>query len=174
MLITKEIISFAFVGEEREVDYVPLCEVEFIMEMKDIIVDTGPHGIPDPDTTPDSGAVQIATVKDGHNSGRPYYIKPRDREALEELTRLLKKNSKAARKRAQAANSFRRAQYAVRKVYDSQPFQIFVALLISAVGSPSSPPSAQKLCAALTWLSLLLLLYYDDVRGGGTHRRRTT
>ncbi len=133
--------------------------------MKDIIVDTGPHGAADPDGK-DGVALQIATTKDGHNSGRPYYIKPRDSESLDAITFLLKKNIKGAQMRTQAANSFRRVQYAVRTAYNSGPFQLAIALLIGAVRPvrqrsvvssssssspppPPPPPSFNKILAAL-------------------------
>ena len=131
VLITKEIISFAFVGEEKELDYVPLCEVEFIKEMKDLAVDV--NSISDADGTKESFSFQNETIKGGHNSGRPYYIQLRDRESLDQLMALIKKNSKAALKRAQARGTFQRMQYSVRQVYESHPFQIFVAFLIGAV-----------------------------------------
>ena len=47
---------------------------------------------------------------------------------------------------SQARTTFRRAQYAVRKVYDSQPCQIFVASLIGAVGDSTLCMRARDLC----------------------------
>jgi hypothetical protein len=132
VIITKEVISFAFVGQETELDYIPLDEVEFIKEMKDIVVDSKAVHIIESEGK-ETFALQIATVKDGHNSGRPYYLQVLDRQSLTEIMQLLIRNSKAARKLAQAHTTFRRFQYAVRKAYDSQAFQIFVAILISAV-----------------------------------------
>ena len=34
VVVTKNIISFAFIGEEHQIDHVPLSEVEFVKEMK--------------------------------------------------------------------------------------------------------------------------------------------
>ena len=136
MLITKDVISFAFVGDDNELDYVPLEEVDFIKEMENIVVESRPDLLVESEAK-EPLALQIATVAEGYNSGRPYYIQLETIQSLQSLKKLLLKNSKAARKRAEARTTFRRIQYAVREVYDSQPFQIFVASLIAGVGGLS-------------------------------------
>ena len=136
MLITKDVISFAFVGDDNELDYVPLEEVDFIKEMENIVVESRPDHLVESEAK-EPLALQIATIAEGYNSGRPYYIQLENNQSLQILKNLLLKNSKAARKRAEARTTFRRIQYAVRKVYDSQPFQIFVASLIAGVGGLS-------------------------------------
>lgn len=116
-------------------DYVPLCEVEFIKEMKDLIVDGAGNNPIDPESGGESFALQIATIRGGYNSGRPYYVQLRDRALLDHLMQLIKRNSKKARKRAQARGTFQRMQYSVREVYESRVFQCFIAILIGAVCS---------------------------------------
>ena len=99
--------------------------------------------------------LQIATAKDGHNSGRLYYLQADANEQMEDLKQFIQVfyladlflsweedfwwntefqvNAKAARKRAEARTIFRRWQGRVRKIYESQPFQAIVASFISAV-----------------------------------------
>ena len=102
--------------------------------MKDIVVDAKAVHVIESEAK-ETFALQIATVSDGHNSGRPYYLQVTEKESLTELMQLLIRNSKAARKRIQARTTFRRVQYAIRKIYNSQMFQIFVAILICAVSN---------------------------------------
>ena len=137
MIITKEVISFAFVKDELEIDYIPLSEVEFIKEMKDIGDRRSSVGqalvAAEYSKSSTSHTIQISTTKNGHNSGRAYYIQIESQEKLESLLEFLQTNSKAARKRLEARNLFRMSQYRVRKVYESYPVQCFIALLIAAV-----------------------------------------
>ena len=98
--MTKEVISFAFVGDDNELDYVPLDEVEFVKEM-DIAVESKAVHVVESEAR-ETFAIQIATIRDGHNSGRPYYLQVTEHKSFTELMQLLQRNSKAARKRSQA------------------------------------------------------------------------
>jgi hypothetical protein len=136
IILTKEIISFSFVGAETEIDYIPLDEVEFIKEMKDDVdvnILNIDHGEQDASDGAGLHAIQIATDREGHNSGRDYYIQVSSKDSYDRLSAHLRKSSKAAKKRAEAHTAFRRSQYRVRKLYESKPCQVFVALMISAV-----------------------------------------
>jgi hypothetical protein len=140
IIITKEIISFSFVDADTEIDFIPLDEVDFVKEMKDDVdvnllnVD---HGDQDGSDTA-LHAIQIATDREGHNSGRDYYIQVSSKDSYDRLSAYLRKSAKAAKKRAEAHTAFRRSQWRVRKVYESKPCQVFVALMISAVNSQTT------------------------------------
>ncbi len=128
VIVTKEKISFAFIGEEKQIDHIPLSEVEFIMEMKDIAGQE--HG---EDEVGDRHRMQIATLPKGYNSGRTYYIATPTKDLLDRLLKKLKQNTKAAIQRAEAKSLFRKLQLMFRKRYESNFVQASMALLIGAV-----------------------------------------
>ena len=130
MIITKDIVSFAFVGEDQQIDHIPLSEIDFVIEMKD---QENQAGLEATAAQADQYKVQIATVEDGYNSGRVYRFAMRDREELEKMIERLKKFAKAAKKRAEARNLFRKIQLRVRKRYEAGPVQALMALMIMAV-----------------------------------------
>jgi hypothetical protein len=147
VVITNEVISFAFAKDEMEIDYIPLSEIEFIKEMTEvlerrssIVQDVG-DGHPE-----ESHALQISTMKDGHNSGRAYYLRVESQEKMETLMKFLQKSSKAARRRVEAQSFFRKSQYEVRKIYESNVVQGLIAVLIAAVreATPECPPFDEK------------------------------
>ena len=144
-MITKEVISFAFVKDEMEIDHIPLSEVEFVREMVDIgerrSSITKIQNMNAECTEKGSAhTLQISTIKDGHNSGRAYYIQIESKEKMDTLLTFLQASSKAARKRLEAQNAFRKTQYRVRKLYESNYSQAFIALLITLVNAPARPP----------------------------------
>jgi hypothetical protein len=128
--MTKDIISFAFVADENQIDYIPLEEIEFVKEMKDIANPSDAGGTSDHD---DRHRLQIATVLTGHNSGRAYYLATSSKAGMEELLGKITKSAKAARKRAGAKTLFRMLQLKVRKRYESNIVQALMALMIGAV-----------------------------------------
>ncbi len=129
-MVTKDIISFAFVADENQIDYIPLEEIEFIKEMKDIANPSDAGGTSDHE---DRHRLQIATVLTGHNSGRAYYLATSSKAGLDDLMDKLTKNAKSARKRAGAKTLFRMLQLKVRKRYESSIVQTLMALMIGAV-----------------------------------------
>ncbi len=133
-MVTKDIISFAFVGDENQIDYIPLSEIEFVKEMKDIANPSDAGGTSDHE---DRYRLQIATVLTGHNSGRAYYLATLSKAGLDDLLAKLTKNAKAARKRAGAKTLFRMLQLKVRKRYESHFIQALMALMIGAVRLPA-------------------------------------
>ncbi len=130
LFVTKEEISFAFVGEEAQIDHIPFAEIIYIKEMTDAAGDD--HD--DEESKKFSHAMQIATRDDGYNSGRIYYISTDSKAALDDLMSDLAKKAKTARVQAEAHTDFQRFQLRVRKRYESRKFQGFMALLIIAVG----------------------------------------
>ena len=129
VVITKEEISFAFVGEEARIDHIPFAEILYIKEMTDAAGDD--HN--DDESKKFSHAMQIATRDDGFNSGRIYYLSTESKEALDELISDLEQKAKIARIQAEARTKFQKIQFKVRKRYESRKFQGFMALLIIAV-----------------------------------------
>ena len=91
-VITKEIISFAYITDDLQIDFIPLAEVDYVKEMNDIgefrrathASSRGSSG----DITTHEGqghTLQIATAKEGHNSGRLYYLQADTHDVMEEL-----------------------------------------------------------------------------------------
>ena len=101
VVITKQKISFAFVGEEAQIDHIPFAEIVYIKEMTDATGD----GFDDEKF---SHAMQIATRDDGYNSGRMYYVSTDSSEALQDLMSDLAKKAEVARVHAQAHTTFRK------------------------------------------------------------------
>ena len=130
VVITKEEISFAFVGEESQIDHIPFAEIVHIKEMAEAASDD--HH--DEESKRFSHVMQIATRDDGYNSGRIYYLSTDSKEDLDELISDLVKKAKSARVQAEARTSFQKFQLGVRERYESRKFQGFMALLIIAVG----------------------------------------
>lgn len=133
-MITKEVISFAFEGEEIEIDYIPLSDVDYVCEMKDT-GDTNLLGDLSEEGSESLPTLQIATTREGHNSGRAYYVQTDTFENLAELEALLQRNVNAAKQREEARNLFRLWQLRVRKVYEANLMQALIALIITAVSA---------------------------------------
>jgi hypothetical protein len=129
VVITKEEISFAFVGEEAQIDHIPFAEILYVKEMTDAAGDD--HD--DEDSKKFSHAMQIATRDDGYNSGRIYYLSTKSKEALDDLISDLSRKAKIARLHAEASTGFQKFQLGVRQRYESRMFQSIMALLIIAV-----------------------------------------
>jgi hypothetical protein len=145
VVVTNDVISFAFVKDEMEIDNIPLSEVEFVKEMAEVLENRPRVEVLDPgDGAPDnSHALQISTAKEGHNSGRAYYLRVESQEQMETFMTYLQKSSKAARRRAEARSFFRKSQYQARKIYESNAVQSLVAALIAAVSRATlSHPTA--------------------------------
>ena len=137
MVVTKDLIAFAFVGEEAQIDHIPFAEVTYVKEMTE-----APSDDYDPEDRHFSHAMQIGTREDGYNSGRIYYISTDSQEALDDLIQLMDRLAKVARARAEARNWFRKLQMAVRKKYNSSAFQSLMAVLIAAASRPN--PTARR------------------------------
>lgn len=80
-----------------------------------------------------SKVMQIKTDRDGHNSGRTYYLKTSEPGDFGQVIAKLSSLSKTARKRAENKTRFERQQQTVRRFYNSNPFQYMMAALIFGV-----------------------------------------
>ena len=91
VILTKDVISFAFEGDENQIDYIPLAEVEFAKETK-----IDPQDAENRDVD-DLYKMQIATLHTGYNSGRVYSLGSKDHALFLLLLSEITKNAKAAR-----------------------------------------------------------------------------
>jgi hypothetical protein len=137
VIVTKDTISFAFSNDEAELDFIPLADIEFVKEIKDFSEGLRRNSMPSHNSNSTLGeaqpALQIATRRDGYNSGRSYYLQAEPRDRMDALRERIQANAKAARKREEAANLFRQWQSSTRRVYETNAVQGFVAIIIAAV-----------------------------------------
>ena len=131
VVITKDVISFAFVDEDAQIDYIPFAEILHVKEMADAGDDA------EEDEGKYSHVMQIATRDDGYNSGRIYYLSTSSKEELDLLITELQSKAKKARMQAEAHTWFQMLQLKVRIRYESSIFQGLMALLIAAVNPHS-------------------------------------
>ncbi len=162
-MITKEVVSFALVNDENEIDRIPLCEVSCVDEMigtddltgddvdRRLSSENQPNNkIPKSQKnskgkldgeenekyiTPKlvGNAFQIATDSNGYNSGRSYYLQAASESQKQEIINHLQVFARSARKKAEVKSYFRKTQDRVQAWYTSRQFQTGAALLIVAV-----------------------------------------
>jgi hypothetical protein len=125
IVITKEIIGFARVGENILIDTVPLAEVESIRDMHSIDEDV--------DSAKFLNALMITTIPEGYNSGRTYYLQASSEEHCKRLVTEWLRLATRARFAAEANTKCAESQYVFRKIFDSNSFQLISACLIIAV-----------------------------------------
>ena len=136
IIITNEIIAFAFVGKEDQVDCIPFAEIELVSKWQDEAI-SGVSNLLDADACnfqhQTLTALHIATTANGYNSGRHYYLSAQSVADRDHLIETLQHNATVARKRAEAITLFQKVQLAVRRHYDSRAVQYFLAGLIISV-----------------------------------------
>jgi hypothetical protein len=161
VVVTKDVISFALIDDDSEIDFVPLAEVTSVEEMhgmEDVESNQVPRRLRDLKFSPSStmlmgsgliegnveqraentsqlfvNAFQISTIPDGYNSGRSYYLQADSSHLKQHAIAQLRSLASSARKKAEARSYFRKTQDYVRAVYTARPFQIGASLLIVAV-----------------------------------------
>ena len=134
VVVTKDVIAFAFLGEEAQIDHIPFAEVTHVKEMAEAASDEY-----DAEDQQFSYAMQIATREDGYNSGRIYYLSTGSKEMLDELIAFLAHRAQLARTHAEASTWFRKIQLKIRAKYNSRAFQSLMAVLIIAVRNVCLP-----------------------------------
>ncbi len=97
-----------------------------------------------------SNVIQIKTDRDGHNSGRTYYLRTKESD---DIVTILSGLAKSARRRAENKSRFERHQLQVRTVYNSPPFQYLVAALIFGVVMHFDPFQFEQLYHLLVTLT---------------------
>ena len=139
VLITRECISLAFVGNEEEIDRIPLEGVDFVKAHYEAALMEGHSHDDSGGQSQDFFCFQVATNAEGYNSGRTYTFRTRSKELYEETLPLLTSLAKKAKRRAQAHTLFRICQWRVRKVYSHSICQSIIALVIMGVSGPAPP-----------------------------------
>jgi RNase P subunit RPR2 len=129
-------IAFAFVGKEGQIDCIPFAGIEFVRKWQDEAV-SGVSTLLDADSChvqhQTLTAIHIATMASGYNNGRHYYLSAESVAGRDALLELLQRNTKVARKRAEAETFFQKVQLKVRRRYESRAAQYFLAGLIISV-----------------------------------------
>ena len=132
IIVTKDLIAVGRAIDESEtlLDAIPFVDIDSIRDML---------GDDNANLEKKNGMVLnsliITTVPGGHNSGRTYYVQASSPELHAKVSKLLIRNQKEARKRAEFNTRFAKSQYMVRKLYNSRIFQNLSALLIILVRS---------------------------------------
>ena len=127
MVITKDIISFSFIGDEEELDRIPFVDIDFVKDPKNAsLEETNASG-----SFVSSVRIEIVTKLDGYNSGRTYYLKTTNVDTHTSVLKSLIRYSKLAKKNQ--SSPFIRAQETARCIYEHNIFQAMVALIILAV-----------------------------------------
>jgi hypothetical protein len=173
VVVTKQTLSFALRDDDIERDYIPLSEVSRVEQMRGAeesepnkLSQKSSRGLQilqkshsadsqeierlDKDSTSRLfvNAFQIATIPDGHNSGRSYYLQAESSEVKRKIIKQLQLLTESARKRAEAKSLFRQAQDRVRGIYITWIFQSGAALLIVAVSPSKRRESVSATCVA--------------------------
>ena len=125
VVVTKEMIGFARVGENILIDTIPLAEVEFIRDMHSIDEEI--------DKAKFLNALMITTIPEVHNSGRTYYLQASSDEHCKRIVSDWIKLASKARLNAEANTKCAESQQFFRKIFDSSIFQLVSASLIIAV-----------------------------------------
>ncbi len=129
VVITKEILAFAYIGDCNMLDYIPLREIAGVEHLEQdseksskILFDK---------VVSVSNALQIQTIPDGYNSGRKYFLQTEteiERDQLaSNLTRLVKIAS------TDLVSPHERRKILVKGIYNSNLVQGIAALLIILV-----------------------------------------
>ena len=129
VVVTNDVIAFAFVGDDTQIDHIPFAEILHVKAMPDLTIETAV----DEHLKLYTFAMQIATRDDGFNSGRTYYLSTHSQHTLDELIQCLSHKAQAARAQAETRTAFQRLQLRVRRRYESPLFQGLMAVLIAAV-----------------------------------------
>ncbi len=129
VVVTKEVVAFAYTGDSNMLDYIPLSEIIGIENFQQDIQKSS-SALFEKAVSVDN-ALQIQTTPEGYNSGRKYLLQTeteaeRDRY-VHDLKRLVKHASK------ELISSFKRKQMYVKRIYNSNAVQSFAALLIFLV-----------------------------------------
>ena len=146
IVYTKKIIAFANLHDEDVLDVIPMSEILIIREMSVIneIADGSSEFNADTENedvdndgeiegTETKNVLQIETTPEGYNSGRPYQIQTKNSQDFRAIFEDLTKLSAIARDEAEKKSKFKKLQVRVGKVFNSNPMQQFLAIMIFGV-----------------------------------------
>jgi hypothetical protein len=126
VVITRDIMAFAYVGDTNMLDHIPLREITGIENLEQN--QQRSSKLLFEKTVNVSNALQIQTIPDGYNSGRKYLIQAENEDERNRLVIDFKRHVKRAS--IEQISDFQRRQKLVRKIYNSNIVQSFAALLI--------------------------------------------
>jgi hypothetical protein len=137
VIITNESIIFADNEGEEIIDFIPMGDIIGVDDL-DGFTSHSSHrdsqsqaNIASLESAASTiSAFQIRTVPSGYNCGRKYCLQAESDAQCEEMIKLLTKLSLAAQLRQEAKSPCQRSQDAMRRVFNSMPFQIYSATLI--------------------------------------------
>ncbi len=145
IVFTKKIIAFSNVNDDGVVDLIPMHEVTCIRDSSlrnEIMADdnselneTNASSNDDATAVTNKNVFEIETTPTGYNSGRVYQIRTKSHQDFSTVFGHLSKLSADAREEAEAKTRFKKSQNRVGKVFNSNPVQGFLAILIFAVRS---------------------------------------
>ena len=139
-------IAFSNVTDDDVLDVIPMSEITIIRDIAAIkvIADEGSEFSAD-DTENEEvdisveneertkNVLQIETSPEGYNSGRPYQIQTKNGQDFRALFEDLNKLSATAREEAEKKSKFKKLQGRVGQIFNSNPVQQFLALMIFGV-----------------------------------------
>ncbi len=139
MVITKDLVSLAFVNQNEEIDRIPLDQIDFVREFFDTSDEASKALEPEEENHDNSWHImQIATDMHGYNAGRSYYLRSNSKYTMDNLITLLQKLVSEAKETSDSRSVFIRAQNSVLQYYNSAVVQGLIALLIAGVRGPAS------------------------------------
>jgi hypothetical protein len=146
LVISEDYVIFAEVDQQEIIDFIPIADIVSVDDLDGITADSGAKedqsqaNIASLETVASTlSAFQIRTIPCGYNCGRKYCLQAGSDSQCEELIKLLDKLVSSAHQKRQAKSTFQRSQDAMRKLFNSSPFQmgsaalIFLNFFISAV-----------------------------------------
>jgi hypothetical protein len=129
VVITREVLAFAYTGDTNMLDYIPLSEIIGIENLQQENQKSSLALFEKAVSV--ENAIQIQTAPEGYNSGRKYLVQTDTENERDKLVHNLKRRVKHASK--ELISSFKRRQMYVKKIYNSNAVQGFAALLIFMV-----------------------------------------
>ncbi len=129
VVITREVIAFAYIGDSNMLDYIPLSEIISVENLQQenqkassAIFEKSVSVL---------NALQIQTTPEGHNSGRKYLFQTETETERDQLVQDLKRRVKSASQ--ELISTFKRRQINLKRIYNSNAVQSIAALLIFLV-----------------------------------------
>jgi hypothetical protein len=129
VVITRDVIAFAYVGDYNMVDYIPLCDITSIENIDHRHFNSSKR-LFEQDVHIEH-ALTIQTTPSGYNSGRKYIVQAASEDERNQLVVDIKRLVQLAS--SKAISGFKRRQSFVRNLYNSNVVQSIASLLIALV-----------------------------------------
>ncbi len=133
-MYTKDLIAFSHIDNDQVLDRIPLHEVVAVERVPPPASSGGVTGLAALETALDfSRSLQIRTIPNGFNSGRKYFLQAESETLCSNLIFTLQGFVGSAIFRSRSPGQHR--QELIRRIYNSNSFQSFAAVLIILVWS---------------------------------------